>query len=134
MTTATTPPPAVRESSKDAGKPPVSSRQTHFAARHVGPRASDLEAMLGTVGYDSLDALVDAVIPDDIRLRRPLALLGAFVGLTGVSGWCPAYHYTGVTSLGGPGDRPDEAVRDTWIVPRDKVTASVPADLENAGR
>jgi len=66
--------------------------------------------------------------------RRPLALLGAFVGLTGVSGWCPAYHYTGVTSLGGPGDRPDEAVRDTWIVPRDKVTASVPADLEKAGR
>src|SRR5688500_18475587 len=30
--------------------------------------------MLETLGYDSLDALIDAVVPDDIRLRRPLAL------------------------------------------------------------
>jgi glycine dehydrogenase len=30
--------------------------------------------MLETVGYDSLDALVDATIPRDIRLDRPLAL------------------------------------------------------------
>jgi glycine dehydrogenase len=30
--------------------------------------------MLGLVGYASLDALADAVVPDDIRLRRPLAL------------------------------------------------------------
>jgi glycine dehydrogenase len=30
--------------------------------------------MLGLVGYSSLDALADAVVPDDIRLRRPLAL------------------------------------------------------------
>jgi glutaredoxin len=66
--------------------------------------------------------------------RRPLALLGAFVGLTGVSGWCPAYHCSGVTSLGGPGDRPDEALRHAWVVRREKFAASVPADLEAAGR
>src|SRR5688500_14364667 len=30
--------------------------------------------MLETLGYDSLDALIDAVVPADIRLRRPLAL------------------------------------------------------------
>src|SRR5437870_5078018 len=30
--------------------------------------------MLATLGYDSLDAFIDAVIPEDIRLRRPLAL------------------------------------------------------------
>ena len=30
--------------------------------------------MLGVLGYDSLDAFVDAVVPDNIRLRRPLAL------------------------------------------------------------
>jgi glutaredoxin len=64
--------------------------------------------------------------------RRSLALFGAFVGLTGVSGWCPAYHYTGVTSLGGPGDRPEEAVREAWIVPREKFTAPVPPGLEEA--
>jgi glycine dehydrogenase len=50
------------------------AQPTHFAYRHIGPRASDVAAMLDTLGYDSLDALIDAVIPDDIRLRRPLAL------------------------------------------------------------
>ena len=44
-------------------------------------------------------------------LRWPLRFLGAGVALTGVTGWCPVYRYTGVTSLGGPGDRPDEAMR-----------------------
>ncbi|MBM4291509.1 MAG: aminomethyl-transferring glycine dehydrogenase [Deltaproteobacteria bacterium] len=47
-----------------------------FAQRHIGPRAADVEAMLSTLGYDSLDALADAVVPDSIRLRRPLALEG----------------------------------------------------------
>jgi glycine dehydrogenase len=75
MTTVTpparSPRPAAPPTAPDA---PVSSRQTHFASRHIGPRAGDIEAMLGLVGYDSLDALADAVVPDDIRLRRPLAL------------------------------------------------------------
>ena len=70
----TTAPPIARDTSRTQATPPVSARQTHFAARHIGPRAADLESMLGTVGYDSLDALVDAVIPEDIRLRRPLSL------------------------------------------------------------
>jgi len=30
--------------------------------------------MLKLLGYDSLDAFIDAVVPEDIRLRRPLAL------------------------------------------------------------
>jgi glycine dehydrogenase len=46
----------------------------HFASRHIGPRPSDVDAMLATVGYDSLDALIDAVVPAEIRLRRALAL------------------------------------------------------------
>ncbi len=45
-----------------------------FASRHIGPRPADIEAMLGTLGYGSLDALMDDVVPEDIRLRRPLAL------------------------------------------------------------
>ena len=75
MTTVTpparSPRPAAAPAAPDA---PVSSRQTHFASRHIGPRAGDIDAMLGLVGYASLDALADAVVPDDIRLRRPLAL------------------------------------------------------------
>jgi glycine dehydrogenase len=45
-----------------------------FTSRHVGPRPADVDAMLATLGYDSLDAFIDAVVPEDIRLRRRLAL------------------------------------------------------------
>ena len=45
-----------------------------FAARHIGPRPDDIESMLGVVGYPSLDAFIDAVVPEQIRLRRALAL------------------------------------------------------------
>jgi glycine dehydrogenase len=43
-----------------------------FQNRHIGPSADDQAAMLGTLGYDSLDAFIDAVVPADIRLRQPL--------------------------------------------------------------
>ena len=57
-----------------AGEALALAEPTHFAYRHIGPRATDVEAMLGTLGYDTLDALAEAVVPEDIRLRRPLAL------------------------------------------------------------
>ena len=39
----------------------------NFQSRHIGPQASDVRSMLGVVGYDTLDALVDAVVPSTIR-------------------------------------------------------------------
>src|SRR5262245_10075280 len=45
-----------------------------FAARHVGPSADEVATMLATLGLDSLDALVDAAVPEAIRDRTPLAL------------------------------------------------------------
>ena len=48
-----------------------------FASRHIGPRPDDTRAMLETMGYPSLDAFVNAVVPDDIRLRTPLDLPAA---------------------------------------------------------
>ena len=45
-----------------------------FAARHLGPREADVSAMLEVLGYRSLDALIDAVVPKGIRLGRPLDL------------------------------------------------------------
>ncbi|MDM8085053.1 aminomethyl-transferring glycine dehydrogenase [Cellulomonas cellasea] len=48
-----------------------------FADRHVGPRASALATMLATLGYDSLDALIDAAVPQSIRTDCPLALPAA---------------------------------------------------------
>src|SRR3954451_10362607 len=47
---------------------------SHFAYRHIGPRRSDVEEMLELLGYSSLESFIDAVVPEEIRLRRPLAL------------------------------------------------------------
>ncbi len=49
-------------------------RPERFTYRHIGPRPEDIDDMIQGLGYASLDALIDAVVPDDIRLRRPLAL------------------------------------------------------------
>src|SRR3954469_24067985 len=48
-----------------------------FVPRHIGPSESDVRAMLELLGYDSLDALIDATVPAGIRLKRPLAIHGA---------------------------------------------------------
>jgi glycine dehydrogenase len=48
-----------------------------FVPRHIGPTEQEIREMLEVVGFDSLDALIDATVPDNIRLERPLALGGA---------------------------------------------------------
>ena len=47
---------------------------TSFIPRHIGPTPQDVRAMLDLLGYDSLDAMIDATVPDRIRLKRPLAI------------------------------------------------------------
>ena len=39
-----------------------------FEARHLGPDAADVSAMLAALGYDSVEALVDDVVPPSIRM------------------------------------------------------------------
>ncbi len=62
-----------------------------FAARHIGPRDTEIDRMLETVGYPSLDALIDAAVPVAIRDDRPLDLppaaseLGALAELRGLA-------------------------------------------------
>jgi glycine dehydrogenase len=45
-----------------------------FVERHIGPSDADVHAMLDSLGYASLDALIDATVPANIRFRRPLDL------------------------------------------------------------
>ncbi|MEZ0184487.1 aminomethyl-transferring glycine dehydrogenase [Flavobacterium oncorhynchi] len=45
-----------------------------FALRHIGPRETDLQHMLKTIGVDSIEQLVYETLPDDIRLKAPLNL------------------------------------------------------------
>src|SRR5213594_3518817 len=48
--------------------------QDLFQDRHIGPSPDDQAAMLASLGYDSLDAFIDAVVPEDIRLRQALRI------------------------------------------------------------
>ncbi len=45
-----------------------------FSGRHIGPRQNDIDTMLAELGHASLDTFIDAVVPEAIRLRRPLNL------------------------------------------------------------
>ncbi|MGI4837438.1 MAG: aminomethyl-transferring glycine dehydrogenase [Janthinobacterium lividum] len=45
-----------------------------FIARHIGPRAEDEQAMLATLGFDSLQALSASVIPESIKGTSVLEL------------------------------------------------------------
>jgi glycine dehydrogenase len=43
-----------------------------FVRRHIGPSDNEVRLMLETVGFSSLDKLIDTAVPDGIRLARPL--------------------------------------------------------------
>ncbi len=45
-----------------------------FARRHIGPNEEEVRAMLGEVGFENLNALIDAAVPKNIRLNRQLNL------------------------------------------------------------
>ncbi|MEB7447233.1 aminomethyl-transferring glycine dehydrogenase [Arthrobacter koreensis] len=45
-----------------------------FVDRHIGARASETDAMLKAVGYDTLENLVDTAVPAAIRQDAPLVL------------------------------------------------------------
>ncbi len=48
-----------------------------FIPRHLGPSEADVRAMLAVLGYPTLDALIDATVPANIRFKRALALPAA---------------------------------------------------------
>src|SRR5712671_5517895 len=45
-----------------------------FARRHIGPNQQARSAMLAEIGFENLEALIDATVPKNIRLDRPLNL------------------------------------------------------------
>src|SRR6476469_6147552 len=45
-----------------------------FSRRHIGPNQSETGEMLKAVGFDNLDALIDATVPKNIRLDHKLDL------------------------------------------------------------
>jgi glutaredoxin len=61
--------------------------------------------------------------------RWIVRLTGGALALSGLAGWCPVYYSADLTSLEGPGDRPDEAHRRDWLAPaaRPPVLSADPA-------
>ncbi|MCX6852002.1 MAG: aminomethyl-transferring glycine dehydrogenase [Verrucomicrobia bacterium] len=47
---------------------------TNFSRRHIGPSAAEAESMLQTLGFKTLDELIDQVVPEGIRVRESLNL------------------------------------------------------------
>ena len=47
-----------------------------FVPRHIGPSDAEQREMLQLLGFDSLDAMIEATVPASIRLRHPLAIHG----------------------------------------------------------
>jgi glycine dehydrogenase len=47
-----------------------------FTPRHIGPSDAEQREMLQALGFDSVDAFIDATLPASIRLLRPLAIHG----------------------------------------------------------
>jgi len=45
-----------------------------FADRHIGPNDAEVREMLRELGFDNLDALIEATVPKNIRLDRQLNL------------------------------------------------------------
>ena len=80
-----------------AERPTLADLEAHdaFAQRHIGPSADEQTAMLGTLGYASRAALIDAVIPPAIRRQdgmplgeftQPLTEEAALAKLRGIAG------------------------------------------------
>lgn len=53
------------------------TRGRSFADRHIGPTQPDIEVMLNELGYQSLDQLLEAVVPGAIRWQESLDLPAA---------------------------------------------------------
>ena len=47
---------------------------SQFIRRHIGPDEPQIDHMLGVLGMDSLDALIENILPPSIRTDGPLAL------------------------------------------------------------
>lgn len=77
-----------------------------------GQNVGDLERWLRLVGAGVVFAAAGRL---PAPLRVPIRVMAAGVAWTGAGGWCPIYDAQGVTSVGGPGDHPDEAERETWL-------------------
>ena len=73
MTTANRPSELLPQAHAHHGGKPLDPTDSFFH-RHIGPSDGEIEQMLATIGYGSLDDMVRATVPESILLDRPLNL------------------------------------------------------------
>jgi len=74
--TATIEKPADSRARKRVGREPV-QQENSFARRHIGPDEKAIDEMLAAVGYTTIDELIDATVPKNIRSQNALDLPAA---------------------------------------------------------
>src|SRR5438067_11321549 len=52
----------------------INADSDSFARRHIGPNDREVEKMLHELGFENIDALIEATVPKNIRLDRQLDL------------------------------------------------------------
>jgi glycine dehydrogenase len=57
--------------------PGLPAHPDQFVRRHIGPNAAETREMLAQTGFKSLDELISAAVPENIRLQQPLQLPAA---------------------------------------------------------
>ena len=58
----------------------IKNRTSTFADRHIGPRSEDIQRILTTLGYSSIEDFIEDVVPADIRLSSDWTLSGGVEG------------------------------------------------------
>jgi hypothetical protein len=91
-----------------AGALPASDAAAHVKDHNVG----DLDRALRTIA--AVATFVGAARAPRL-LRWPVRAGAIVLALTAVRAWCPVYDACQVTSMDGPGDRPDAAERSAWL-------------------
>lgn len=87
-----------------------------------GQNVGDLERLLRVAGA-CLALTATRGLPAPARVPLRVAAVG--LALTAAIGWCPVYDAQGVTSVGGPGDHPDEAERNPWFAPLRRLSTTL---------
>lgn len=67
-------PSVVEEDEITSSQPHVFPSQDIFQYRHIGINDADQRSMIKSLGYESLDSLIDRAVPEAIRLHNPLKL------------------------------------------------------------
>ncbi len=50
-----------------------------FSIRHIGNNAQQAAEMLSVIGKDSIDSLIEATVPQNIRLKNALRFTRSFI-------------------------------------------------------